>query len=481
MSDNPQEARPRASLHGKGWEILRGSPLPEGAASGPLADEPLYATPTTDTVPIDADSERPLESRMAAPELAKLHKSPRPAREKPQPTTSAAEAAPAADMAAPEAATPGAPSANEYEALPPIEASNPNPPVRAPGYMIHPAVESLTPRTPEDLDNLDSGTAGAADAGRISLAAVATSQPEPDVLPTSDVVVRAQDVRIDSAQLITPAARPSADDLFGQSRELAPDRALLARLVTDERLDALWDELHQAQDEVLQRVQGDRTLANSYQQELLEATALLLQNRANYDDVRSILYRVRADLAREDKVRRDIRRYKPQVLAYILLAFVLWLVLMTLEPLFRQFMAEVVGLEALGLIYHPTLFGMLGGIVNAYFTLNKHTIQQQDFDPNHISWYLMNPVIGLIMGLLMTLVFGTGIVSTIGIGVLDANQSQMLGQYPFLLWVLCFLAGYNQNVVLRLLNRAFSLLRTHPDDEDADDGRHASSPPSTSA
>ena len=479
MSDNPQETRPRASLHGKGWEILRGSPLPEGAASGPLADEPLYSTPTTDTVPIDADSERPLESRLAAPELAKLHKSPRPAHEESQ---TVAGTAPVAETTASETATAGpvAPSANEYEALPPIEASNPNPPVRAPGYLIHPAVESLTPRAPEDMDNLNPMPVGEADAGGISLAAVATSQPEPDVLPASDVVVRAQDFRIDSAQLVTPAARPSADDLFGQSRDLTPDRALLARLVTDERLDALWDELHQAQDEVLQRVQGDRTLADSYQQELLEATALLLQNRANYDDVRSILYRVRADLAREDKVRRDIRRYKPQVLAYILLAFVLWLVLMTLEPLFRQFMADVVGLEALGLIYHPTLFGMLGGIVNAYFTLNKHTIQQQDFDPNHISWYLMNPVIGLIMGLLMTLVFGTGIVSTIGIGVLDANQSQMLGQYPFLLWVLCFLAGYNQNVVLRLLNRAFSLLRTHPDDEDADDGRHVS-PPSTSA
>ena len=37
MSDNPRENKPRASLRGKGWEILRGSPLPEGAVPGPLA------------------------------------------------------------------------------------------------------------------------------------------------------------------------------------------------------------------------------------------------------------------------------------------------------------------------------------------------------------------------------------------------------------------------------------------------------------
>jgi len=475
MSDSSQESKPRASVQGKGWEILRGSLLPEDAVPGALADEPLYATPTTDTTApsTGVTVERPLESRMSAPELAKLHKSPAPAQ------TEDDEAQVAAESAAPESepVEAVAPSPSEFEAMPAIEASNPNPPVSAPGYMIHPDVEALTPQTPEDLDDLAIGPeTNEGDVGGVVVATMPDGLQEPEVLSSSDVLVRAQDVRVDSAQLLTPAARPSADELFGQARDVAPDRDLLARLVTDERLDALWDELHQAQGEVAERVQGDRTLADTYQQELLEASALLLQDRANYDDVRSILYRIRADLAREDKVRRDIRRYKPQILAYIVLAFVLWLVLMTLEPLFRQFMAEVVGLEALGLVYHPTLFGMLGGILNAYFTLNKHTIQQRDFDPSHISWYLMNPVIGLIMGLLMTLVFGTGIVSTIGIGALESNQAQMLGQYPFLLWVLCFLAGYNQNVVLRLLNRAFGLLRSQSDEEEAP-RRTASTPP----
>ncbi len=181
---------------------------------------------------------------------------------------------------------------------------------------------------------------------------------------------------------------------------------------------------------------GDRERTDLYQQELLKASALLLQSRANYDEVRAIVLRVRADLARDAQVAQDVARYKPQIIRYLVLMFVLWLILMALEPLFRQF-ANSVGLNALSLIYHPSLLGMLGAIVNGYFTLNRHAIRLRDFDPAHVSWYLMNPLVGLVMGLLMALLFGAGIVSTLSAGVLT-TEGELLNQYPFLLWVLCF-------------------------------------------
>jgi hypothetical protein len=296
----------------------------------------------------------------------------------------------------------------------------------------------------------------------------------PEMLTAGRILVRAQDTRIDVDRLAPAVSeRPTARDLFGEERSVEPDTELLDRLVTDERLEELWDDLHALQAEVAEKVRGDRIPTDTYQQELLQASSLLLQSRANYDDVRAILYRVRADLAREAKVQQDIQRYRPQILIYLGFAFVLWVVLMALEPLFRQLMTDVIGLETLSLIYHPALFGMLGGIVNAYFMLNKHAIQQQDFDAGHMSWYLVNPVVGLIMGLLMTLIFSAGIVSTMGVGTLEPG-GPMFGQYPFLLWVLCFLAGYNQNVVLRLLNQFFGLV------DKADDEAPTDHPPAAS-
>jgi hypothetical protein len=459
--DSDEESRARASLQGKGWEILRGEALPPG--SPPAVTDDSDAAPAPGASPDDTAM-----NWVAAPELSKL-----------QGRAPAAADLPVASPPPADSALPVEKRPAETEAIPRIEAFAMNASGQR-GYAPSGDLDALTPVAPEELgqppadsDPLPSGEPE--DGGGIGLRIVDEVPP----LEADGAVIRPQDVRIDAGRL-TPVSgnrRPDASDLFSRERETLPADDLLQKFVTDERLEQLWTDLETLQQDLVDKVQGDRTLMDTYQKELLQASALLLQDRANYDDVRAILYRIRTDLARDEKVRRDITKYKPQILWFLVFAFLLWMVLMALEPLFSRFMADVIGLRSLSMIYHPTLFGMLGAIVNAYFTLNKHAIQLRDFDPAHMSWYLMNPIIGLIMGLLMTLVFGTGIVSTIGVGVLEQSQSDMLGQYPFLLWVLCFLAGYNQNVVLRLLQRTFNMLRGESEQQKNDDQESTQTPP----
>lgn len=416
MSDTPNDAplgtpdesepRERASLRGRGWEILRGQAEP--------ADEAAAAAAPPDVLPEETRA-------------------------------------------------PVAAAVPEAEAIPRVERLS-APPVDAP-TSGRAEVEALTPVLPETLSASASDGRGPVFATGEAQALEETGGPvsltplsgpaDLNTLQMEGAIIRPQDARIDAGQLITGGVvRPPASELFSASREVEPDSTLLAQFVTDARIEKLWQDIEKLQEEIVTTVQGDRQLTDVYQKELLQASALLLQDRANYDDVRAILYRVRADLSRESKVRADTEQYKPQILRYLLFMAALWLLLMGLEPLFRDFIVNVVQIEPFASVYHPMLFGMLGAIVNAYFTLNQHAIQLRDFDPVHTSWYLMNPVIGLIMGLLMTLVFGTGIVSTIGV----SDQAQM-AEYPFLLWVFCFLAGYNQNLVLRLLDRMFRAVR----------------------
>lgn len=449
MSDNPNESRKRASLRGKGWQILRGALRPDNG----LDEEELEAAAKPEVERAGAVSEKPvgsdaLQDMMGAPEFTKLR-----------------------DMAMP---SPG----NEFdniddmdqefglgalesgmldqdaqfedydgEARPPVEATISAAPRVAEPYQPKGEVDELIPVEPEFLlaDELFEAFVPEDDA---QLAASEVNES----LVAADELISA--TSLDSVK----PDRPSAEDLFREAKDHEPDGVLLGRFVTDARLEKLWNDIEQLQEEVIEKVQGDRELTDTYQRELLQASALLIENRANYDDAKAIFYRVRADLAREEKIRVDIRKYKPAILIFLTLALILWGVLMGLEPLFGEFLASI-GMGPVSVMYHPTLFGMLGAIVYAYFTFHKHAIQQRDFDPVHLSWYLMNPIIGIVMGLLMTLVFGAGIVSTIGVGLVDQGQGQMMGQYPFLLWVLCFLAGYNQNVVLRLMTRAFSLMR----------------------
>jgi hypothetical protein len=346
--------------------------------------------------------------------------------------------------------------APEYESQPLIEGR----PAALPAdfdYLPAQAVEALIPYAPETLL--------AEDGSRFPPEAMAQEVWDDGAAAESTAAAAMLEIDTEVPRPAPAAPRPDSSDLFAGEKDTAPDDGLLTRYVTDERLDKLWGEIEEAQAGLVAAPQASRTRLDTYQKELLQASTLLLQNRANYDDVRAIVYRIKADLAQDEQTAVAIRRYKPRLLAYFTGALVAWVILMLLEPAFARFVSDNLGLQAIGLVYHPTLFGLLGGIINGYFTLNKHTVQERDFDPEHLSWYQMNPLIGAVMGLLMTLVFGTGIVSTIGIGVFEQTGSPIVGQYPFLLWVLCFLAGYNQNIALRLLARTFNMLRGADEDE----------------
>lgn len=440
----------RASLLGKGWAILRGDSTPPESyfanqpemrdeAEAPLLAEAGTPASVPTTLPEQASPEPAVLELPAAPEYSKLH---RPETPTPIPHTRRSANGEAVVRPA---------TSFEYEAMPPIEGVlKGTPPVQV-TYEARDAVRSLTPELPEDLD-----------ADYIEPVILDVQPEEFEALEVAAALLELEEVPTGPVET---SPRPDSGDLFSGEKSTTPDDDLLDRFVTDERLDVLWAEIETLQNELAESTGGNRQRFDTYQKELLQAYSLLLENRANYDDVRAIVYRIKGETVQDRQIARDIQKYKPRLLLYFVVMLVVWGILMLLEPVFAGFVVGALGLDALGLVYHPTLFGMLGALVNGYFNLNKHTVQERNFDPTHLSWYVMNPLIGAIMGLLMTLVFGTGIVSTIGISVFEQTQTAVVGQYPFLLWVLCFLAGYNQNVVLRLLSRTFNMLRGEDDDD----------------
>jgi len=400
MSHRPEEPRPRASVLGKGWEILRGTQPPQEDVLGAGSEDPLLesADLSGGTTPAQATP-----VRLAGPEYAKLHASPRP-------DVAAAPGSEEAGVSG-EADTGAARSASAivFEAGPAVEVSGVLRPVRS-IYVSRPEVAVLVPRTPEVLSDAF---------GEAELDASASAQ-----LPT----------------------QPPAEGVSSRGE-------VLARFVTDDRLESLLQELHATQDALASTTLTDADAIDAFQFDLKRASGLALKDLASYEEARAILTHVRAGLAVQERMQADIARYKPQILIYLLLIFGLWLVLMALEPLFRQFMTETIGLEILAFVYHPALFGMLGGLVNAYFNLNPRLMAARGFQASQVSWYLQSPVLGLVLGLLTTLLFGVAIVSTVSGGVLEATPAPMLGQYPFLLWVVCFLAGYGHELILGFLSR----------------------------
>ncbi len=239
--------------------------------------------------------------------------------------------------------------------------------------------------------------------------------------------------------------RQGSEELFHSTAE--PDKGLLETLVDDEHLKKLWDQIEAMHEDLVQNVQGDRGSTDVYQQELLRASSMLLELRANYDDARAIVYRIRADLNRQRKVISDVGKYRPLLLNYYLGWGIAWVVLFALKELFAG-VADAVGVSVVAAFYHPMLFGVLGALISGYLTLERHTTRLRDFDPIHISWYLFNPLLGGVMGLLMFLLY-----AVINDDVLQSTSTFRLE--IAVAWLLCAVAGMNQNNVLRQMNDLF--------------------------
>jgi hypothetical protein len=337
------------------------------------------------------------------------------------------------------------------EAIPlPEQASN------AP-YLPNPEVEALTPKAPEVLPPgqilpPDSTTPSPADVGVDP--AVASVSVKSD--GAGGMIIAPQGGTVDQITLRSltdpldspPVPRPPSRELFKPEPEPPPDGDLLKQFVTSQRLRDLWHQIDALQEEVIQNVRADRTPTDTYQQDLLYASTLLLQSAANYDEAREIVYRVRGDLNRERRVLSDTRRYRPLLLIY----YGVWLVILAavsrLDPQFRQMMPD--NLPILKLALPPILFAALGALFNGVMAIYDHTTVKRDFDPVYISWYVINPLIGAGLGLVVFIFFvvtGTSFTPS-----LVSDPSLVNASTPLATWLLAFIVGWQQNTAIRLLN-----------------------------
>jgi hypothetical protein len=111
-----------------------------------------------------------------------------------------------------------------------------------------------------------------------------------------------------------------------------------------------------------------------------------------------------------------------------------------------------------GAAYLPSIFGAAGGLFFAYTTLNKHTSIQRDFDPIHVPWYMLAPLVGMLMGFMAFLIWAASVATTFDTDLTDPSP---------LVWLLAFAAGINQNWVINRLRTLRGSIGNQ-DDEDTE-------------
>jgi hypothetical protein len=236
---------------------------------------------------------------------------------------------------------------------------------------------------------------------------------------------------------------------YKRGPDLEANPALLKLFVTDQRLTALWDEIETLEAEAANFQPGSQLLVTEMLERLTAARNMLLHRRDQYENARREVIYVRYRLTR---IRHSSLLEQPQaILVYLVLSLILLGLGFGRTP---QILAglgnpsNIAGIDSITLL-NSALWGGIGGLTAAFFALQRHV---EDFDQQFARWYYISPIIGLFIGPLIGLVAGIGLPALF---VLVGGQASDMQVAPALLYLLAWSVGFQQNLLLRLINTVF--------------------------
>ncbi len=265
----------------------------------------------------------------------------------------------------------------------------------------------------------------------------------PTVVPEAPAYAVERARIYDPFERVIPTPAPPAP-------ELEASKDLTEKLITQERLDALWNEINETYNLAISSVRGDFHTTESALADLKKAREMLLAGLENFDNAEELVKRVKARLRLEEKVRQWSRTRGTWLGIYL----VVWLLLLStlslltnrIDTIAQQFVPAW-----LAAAFLPGLFGGLGGVVGALWVLIKHIARERDFDPLHTPWYVTNPFLGFALGVITYLLLRASS------GLLGADPQVLEGTAPGL-YALCVIVGFNQNVLWALVDRVIKAI-----------------------
>lgn len=269
-----------------------------------------------------------------------------------------------------------------------------------------------------------------------------------------------------SGQIVPPGPGSQAgEDKPLTIRDLTPDQArLILGRITTEQLRSLSREIDRLYDQATQDLANDALRGEKALDLLHQSRLILIEKPENYVDAEYQVQRVHALLIASTNSRQWAAEWGPRLFRYetlwmvgLMLAFILsngfW-------PRISIWLTTVVGVPTTSVVlsqampFLSTLFwGGLGGTIGALWSLWYHISERRDFDREYYIWYLTQPIMGMVLGGLVYLLFATGLL------VLQANTqttSESLGA-RLLPSLIAAVGGFRQNFVYEQMGRIVEL------------------------
>jgi len=226
--------------------------------------------------------------------------------------------------------------------------------------------------------------------------------------------------------------------------------AMIKFLITDERVDELWRRIDAAE----KRAVGDNNLGSGERREALDnirgARNLLLGGKQNYEDALRYVVEVESDLTQATRLKSWSLTYGVMLLFYNIAWLAALGVLLTYSS---QVTTMFAGSGVDQVFFITVLCGGLGGVSGALRSMWVHIAKDRDFDPQFLMWYLINPILGAVLAIFAFWVAQLGLVTMSG-----GTGAGATGNGVFVLYVLGWLVGFQQNVAYQLVEQAIKMI-----------------------
>jgi hypothetical protein len=383
---------------------------------------------------------------------------------------------PSTPAAAPVPRVEEVPPTPTYPSVSPAPRVETPPPPEMPARWLEEAAYGLPPHIPEPAP---AETAPTAPPGRPLVSPY--DQPPPEIKPGGYLLEHGVAVG-EGAGLPTGVApreeRPRAELAEERPPQISlevSERTVLGRL-GEKRLQDLFKEIDALVVEVAQVLSVDKGLEEALNL-LREARDISLETPRQFDEAEYRVARVRAMLERKRNISRWSLIYGYPVLLYQVVWFLLLLGSLLFDHSLAVFIANLtevtfsdmasLSMEHIFPLWNTMAWGGIGGVVGSLYSLYWHAAVEQDFDKQYLMWYIVQPIMGVILGGIVYLIIGSGFMSVQVLAgqatdVSGAAQSMASPAIKAFHSVVACVAGFRQRFVYEMLDKVVQVLTPKP-------------------
>jgi hypothetical protein len=218
----------------------------------------------------------------------------------------------------------------------------------------------------------------------------------------------------------------------------------------------LWQEISDLYKEV-----PDVLCMDDLQDEALallhDAQDILMERPRQFDVAQYKVSQVRSILTRRKNIIRWTNTYGWGTFIYEALWIVALGAAILFAPLVVEWIESYVG-EGSGFIsvadlWNTAAWGSIGGVLGALYSLYWHAAQVKDFHRQYLMWYIVQPVIGVIIGAVVYVITGAGF-----IGASGETASGQQALVPLFRFAVACIASFRQRFILEVVDRIIQFL-----------------------